>query len=101
MQIDIQILNDIARRAGEKILKYYHSSITVDRKDDNSPLTQADMEAHREIVNGLKDSYPDIPIISEESEVPKYEIRKNWPRFFLWILWTERRSSSNGMVNLR
>ena len=83
MQIDTQVLNNIARRAGEKILKHYHSGITVDRKDDNSPLTQADMEAHREIVKGLKDSYPEIPIISEESTVPEYEVRKNWSRFFL------------------
>jgi 3'(2'), 5'-bisphosphate nucleotidase len=83
MHIDIQILNDIARRAGEKILTYYHSGITVDRKDDNSPLTKADMAAHREIVDGLKESFPDIPVISEESEVPEYDVRKSWARFFL------------------
>lgn len=83
MQIDIQTLNDIARRAGEKILKHYHSGIAVDRKDDNSPLTMADMDAHREIVKGLNESYPDIPVISEESKVPEYEVRKDWQRFFL------------------
>lgn len=83
MNIDIHILNDIARRAGRKILKHYHSGIEVDRKDDNSPLTKADMDAHREIVRGLNESYPDIPIISEESKVPDYEVRKEWARFFL------------------
>lgn len=83
MHIDVQILNEIARQAGVKILKHYHSGVAVDRKDDNSPLTMADMDAHREIMKGLNESYPDIPVISEESKVPEYAVRKNWARFFL------------------
>jgi 3'(2'), 5'-bisphosphate nucleotidase len=83
MNTDVTIINDIARKAGVKILKYYHSGIQVDRKDDNSPLTKADLEAHNEILRGLKEHYPDIPVISEESEIPDYEVRKDWDQFFL------------------
>lgn len=83
MKIDVQIINSIAREAGAKILTHYHSGITVDRKDDNSPLTKADTEAHEVILKGLKKHYPDIPVISEESAIPDYDIRKEWSEFFL------------------
>jgi len=83
MNIDISRINTIAKRAGEQILNYYHSDIQVDRKSDNSPLTKADMASHNEIVQGLKEHYPDIPVISEESEIPVYSVRKNWKNYFL------------------
>ena len=83
MTIDIQILNNIARRAGERILEYYDSEVEVDHKSDDSPLTKADLASHGEIVDGLKEHFPDIPLISEESKIPEYEERKNWERYFL------------------
>ncbi|CAN5183120.1 3'(2'),5'-bisphosphate nucleotidase CysQ [soil metagenome] len=83
MNIDINIINDIARKAGEQILKYYHSDVEVDRKSDNSPLTMADMASHNEIVKGLKEHYPEIPVLSEESEIPEYSVRKHWEEYFL------------------
>lgn len=83
MTVNVHIINEIARKAGEKILKHYHSGVEVDRKSDNSPLTKADTDAHKEILKGLKENYPDIPVISEESEIPDYGIRKEWSSFFL------------------
>ncbi len=83
MKTDINIINDIARKAGQQILKYYHNDIEVDRKSDNSPLTKADLASHNEIVKGLKEHYPEIPILSEESEIPDYSVRKNWESYFL------------------
>ena len=83
MNIDINIINDIAKRAGERILDYYDSDVEVEKKSDDSPLTKADLASHGEIVDGLKKHYPEIPIISEESEVPEYSERKNWDRYFL------------------
>ena len=80
------ILRHIARQAGEAILNIYHHSDfsqTVEWKSDNSPLTVADKAAHNVIVNALKISYPDIPILSEEGAQISYEIRKNWQRFWL------------------
>lgn len=75
---------DIAQQAGEKILEYYQDDIEVSRKDDESPLTKADMAAHHIIVGALEKLDPDTPIISEESGVPEYEDRKDWTRF--WIV---------------
>jgi len=81
--IDIEILKEIAKAAGERILTHYHKDVDVDHKADESPLTQADLDAHKEIVSGLEKHFPDIPIISEEAELPDYSERKEWSRFFL------------------
>ena len=50
-------------------------------KDDNSPLTNADVESNEIIVNYLNSS--DIPILSEEEKHVSYEIRSKWNRFWL------------------
>lgn len=73
----------IAERAGERILAVYHTDFAVTEKDDDSPLTQADLAAHREIVAGLQALTPDLPVLSEESaEIPWGE-RKHWERYWL------------------
>lgn len=60
----------------------YESSVTY--KADASPLTLADLEAHRIIVSGLKEMWPEIPAISEEGEIPPFEERRSWKR--LWMV---------------
>ena len=78
----IEVINT-ALDAGTAILNFYSKPIKVERKEDNSPLTQADLAAHDIIVNALKRISPDVPIISEESRVPDYNERKEWNRFWL------------------
>lgn len=75
----------IARDAAAAILGIYDSAFAVEHKDDDSPLTAADLAAHRCIVDGLARLTPDIPVLSEESahEVST-EQRRSWPR--LWIV---------------
>lgn len=80
----IQDIIKLAIEAGKEILKYYDDEIYVEKKDDDSPLTKADLAAHHIIVNGLKELTPAIPVISEESGVPGYESRKDWNIF--WIV---------------
>jgi 3'(2'), 5'-bisphosphate nucleotidase len=80
------ILNEIiliSREAGNVILDYYDDQGHIEFKKDESPLTKADLAAHNLITRELKNSFPDIPVISEESGVPEYIIRKHWSRFFL------------------
>lgn len=76
----------VAQKAGEAILEYYHqeTDVEITKKDDNTPLTKADMAAHHIIVDALKELDPDTPIISEESGIPDYEERKDWEKF--WIV---------------
>lgn len=75
----------IARQAADAILAVYDSEFAIQHKDDRSPLTAADLAAHRCIVAGLAALTPDIPVLSEESahEVPT-ALRRSWSR--LWIV---------------
>lgn len=74
----------LAEQAGEAILAVYASDdFEVSIKDDNTPLTKADVLANQVIVDGLKALTPDIPILSEEfTEVP-YSERKMWNQYWL------------------
>jgi 3'(2'), 5'-bisphosphate nucleotidase len=81
--IDIQKINSIAKKAGDEIMKIYQQDFDVDFKNDNSPLTKADIKSNEIIVNDLKYLYPDIPILSEENKQIPYKIRKNWEYFWL------------------
>ena len=73
----------IAERAGEAILKVYRSDFAVEHKDDRSPLTAADLAAHRCIVDGLRQLTPELPILSEESAVTAWDERRQWTRYWL------------------
>jgi 3'(2'), 5'-bisphosphate nucleotidase len=74
---------DIAHDAGRRILEIYESNFAVEAKEDRSPLTEADMASHREIVAGLKQLTPDIPVLSEESGEIPYGQRRQWQEYWL------------------
>jgi 3'(2'), 5'-bisphosphate nucleotidase len=79
----IEAVADIAARAGKAILEVYATDFDVDAKEDESPLTQADMAAHRSIVRDLRELTPDLPILSEEAGLPAFEDRADWARYWL------------------
>jgi 3'(2'), 5'-bisphosphate nucleotidase len=81
--IDISYLGDLARKAGEAILKIYATDFAVDTKTDQSPLTAADTRSHSIITHGLKTKYPHVAVISEEGKSIPYPLRKTWQRFWL------------------
>ncbi|MDE2342211.1 MAG: 3'(2'),5'-bisphosphate nucleotidase CysQ [Betaproteobacteria bacterium] len=60
----------LAREAGQVILAIYHApeAALLARKADHTPLTQADLAAHRIIARGLQALTPGIPVVSEEDE---------------------------------
>lgn len=64
-------------------MEIYNGEITVEIKDDKSPLTAADKASHAVIVAGLQELTPDIPVLSEEGKDIPYEVRRNWRRFWL------------------
>src|ERR1700674_2703318 len=74
----------IVGRAGAAIMRIYDSGFTVQRKEDNSPLTLADLESQRVIIEGLAEVTPGIPILSEESAQAPWEERKTWRQ--LWVV---------------
>ena len=72
---------DAARAAGDAILGHYGRPIPVDYKADDSPLTQADTDAHRVIADRLR-AGADLPVLSEESPPAEVADRRAWARFW-------------------
>jgi len=76
---------EIARKAAEKIMQIYlqKDPIRVEKKANQTPLTEADILSNNIIVPALKALTPDYPVLSEEGEQFDYNIRKNWTTYWL------------------
>jgi len=57
---------EAARAAGQIALKYYRGGFEVTIKPDATPVTQADREAERAIVEILSRAFPDCGVLGEE-----------------------------------
>lgn len=73
----------IARRAAEAILTIYAQDFEVICKDDDSPVTAADLAAQRVIEEGLHELTPGVPVISEEALAAPWAERRTWRRYWL------------------
>ncbi len=74
----------IAREAGAAIMAVHDDDLAVRAKADASPVTAADLAAHRCIVDALARLTPDIPVLSEESaHTVSLQERCGWTRFWL------------------
>nr|WP_230720312.1 3'(2'),5'-bisphosphate nucleotidase CysQ [Martelella mediterranea] len=62
-----QVFLDAALEAGSTIMSIYENGIDVSYKKDQSPVTAADEQAEAIILAHLARSFPDIPVIAEES----------------------------------
>ena len=82
--IDLQEIVAIAKKAGKAIMQIYRRDFEIEYKEDNSPLTEADIRSNEIITTALKDAYPDIPILSEEEKEAPYDVRKTWD--FFWLI---------------
>jgi 3'(2'), 5'-bisphosphate nucleotidase len=67
----LSTLLDVALRAalagGEAVMRIYADPFEVTHKDDKTPVTEADLASEHIIVEMLTSSFPDIPIVSEET----------------------------------
>lgn len=73
----------LAQRAGEAIMRVYAGEFAVTAKDDLTPLTEADLVAHRLIEEALLALCPDLPVLSEEGADVPYATRRSWQRYWL------------------
>ncbi|PUA28250.1 MAG: 3'(2'),5'-bisphosphate nucleotidase [Cellvibrio sp. 79] len=80
----IEQLVDLSRRAGDAIMAIYNhrDSYEIQHKTDESPLTAADLAANSLIAAGLPQLL-ELPIISEEGEIPDFADRGLWENFWL------------------
>ncbi|MBS0359944.1 MAG: 3'(2'),5'-bisphosphate nucleotidase CysQ [Proteobacteria bacterium] len=76
-------LADICEAAAALILPLWRSGLAVTHKSDESPVTEADRQGEALILARLKDSFPHIPVISEEDASEFGTPDAIGPRFFL------------------
>ncbi len=57
----------VAITAGKKVMEIYRTDFSVDYKEDNSPVTKADLLANEIILNQLQKVFPNYAYLSEES----------------------------------
>ncbi len=71
LSVDADLVNkvrEITLRAGEVIMEVYNTDFSVDRKEDSSPVTEADQKAETLIIEAIrKEIGEDYPIVAEES----------------------------------
>lgn len=74
----------IALSAAGTILEVYrHENVEIACKIDETPVTQADIAAHHLIVESLSRLTPQLPVLSEEGEIPAFSERQTWSHYWL------------------
>ena len=73
-----------AKKAGVEVAKHYkNGDYTSEMKEDNSPVTSADLASNDVLMQELSRLTPDIPVISEEVGALPLAERKKWSRYWL------------------
>lgn len=83
-KVEMKDLITIAEEAGEAIMKIYSREFSVEMKENKTPLTEADKKSNEIIIKRLKELYPRIPFISEETKATPFMERKEWN--FFWLI---------------
>jgi len=76
----IESIIDTVIEAGERVREIYESDFEVSKKDDNSPITKADLESNKIIRAALEKT--GIPILSEEDADDKSRLSSDK----IWIV---------------
>ena len=66
-----------------RVMAIYATEFEVRRKQDDTPVTTADLAAHEIIAEGLSALEPGVPVLCEEGEIPPYKQRSQWPSHWL------------------
>nr|WP_239482311.1 3'(2'),5'-bisphosphate nucleotidase CysQ [Pseudomonas insulae] len=75
---------DLVRLAGAAILPHWRTDVAVSEKSDASPVTAADLAAHRVLADGLRALDASIPVLSEEEDAQiALSERATWTRWWL------------------
>lgn len=76
---------EIAKKAGTIVMTYYKKEdLDKSRKEDFSPVTEADIHSSEFIISELKKITPDTPVVSEENNVQdNLNIMNNYDEFWL------------------
>lgn len=78
MEQYLSFAKEIAREAAEIAIKYFGFETESTWKADNTPVTQADIEINRLVIEKIKTAYPDHGVLGEEESSMKEGARYVW-----------------------
>ena len=82
-ELAVEPLVDLAEEAGRAILDIFHRGFSVSLKNDDSPVTEADLAASSLIVRALQNRWP-WPVLSEEDAAKiDWATRSAWQTYWL------------------
>lgn len=73
----LRVAQQAAKQAGTLILKHYKTDVDIQTKSDNSPVTEADIEASKTLMNYLQQE-TEYPVVSEETPIPETDYETYW-----------------------
>lgn len=79
----LEAVRRLALEAGEAIMRIYTGKFDILAKSDHTPVTAADLAAHRLIEARLRELAPGLPVLSEEGADIPYATRRQWPQYWL------------------
>ena len=77
-ELELEAARAASQRAGEAAMRYWRTGIQADDKSDDSPVTAADRECERIIVQELCARFPDDGILGEEGAEKKSANGRRW-----------------------
>jgi len=83
IDILLPLLADVSK-VGDMAYEKYRSDVSVSLKDDQTPVTNVDQMIHNELSQSLAHFFPDIPIISEEGQLPSFNERQKMDAYWLF-----------------
>jgi 3'(2'), 5'-bisphosphate nucleotidase len=82
LEKELKVSVELAKKAGAEILEVYNNEISVEYKEDKSPLTLADKRSNDVIVKGVSEEFPRYAILSEEGKDDKSRLENDW----CWVI---------------
>ena len=73
----------IAYQAGKHLQQFYQKQVHIQLKEDNTPVTEADLFVSQFLIEKLTALFPNVPVLSEENCHISFEERKNWKEYWL------------------
>ena len=73
----------IAYQAGKHLRHFYQQQVEVRIKEDNTPVTEADLFVSRFLTEKLRALFPNVPVLSEENCRIPFAERQYWQEYWL------------------
>lgn len=73
----------IAYQAGNHLQRFYQQQVDVQIKEDNTPVTEADLFVSQFLTEKLTALFPNTPVLSEENCHIPFEERQSWKEYWL------------------